>query len=84
MSTSYTDTLITSESATQPQLVIWGTNINIHKIKTKFQEFIKVYMVHDETEQKEFLNAGIDISEPYYPQRLEEVDFLFDACEQSQ
>ena len=73
MSTSFTDTLITSESANQPQLVIWGTNINVHKIKSRFQEFLRVYMIHDEQEQKEFLNAGIDISEPYYTQRLEEV-----------
>ena len=81
MSTSFTDTLITSESANQPQLVIWGTNINVHKIKTKFQEFLRVYIIHDEQEQKELLNAGIDISEPFYIQRLEEVKFLsFNCC----
>jgi hypothetical protein len=73
MSTSFTDTLITSESANQPQLVIWGTNINVHKIKSRFQEFLRVYIIHDEQEQKELLNAGVDISEPYYTQRLEEV-----------
>jgi predicted transcriptional regulator len=74
MSTScYTDTLATSESATQPQLVIWGTNINIHKLKTKFQEFLKVYTIHEEEEQKELTDAGIDVTEPYYVQKLEEV-----------
>jgi hypothetical protein len=78
MSTTLTDTLMTSESASQPQLVIWGTNINMHKVKIKFQEFIKVYMIHDENEQKELANEGIDISEPYYMQRLEEV-FIFKA-----
>lgn len=76
MSTSFTDTLITSESASQPQLVIWGTNINVHKIKVKFQEFLRVYIIHDENEQKELINAGIDISEPYYIQRLEEVNIF--------
>ena len=73
MTSTLTDTLMTSESASQPQLVIWGTNINMHKIKIKFQEFIKIYMLHDEAEQKEFANEGIDITEPYYMQRLEEV-----------
>ena len=79
MSTTLTDTLMTSESASQPQLVIWGTNINMHKVKIKFQEFIKVYMIHDENEQKELANEGIDISEPYYMQRLEEV-YIFKAA----
>lgn len=78
MSTGLTDTLMTSESASQPQLVIWGTNINMHKIKIKFQEFIKVYMIHDEHEQKELINQGIDVSEPYYMQRLEEMHLLED------
>jgi hypothetical protein len=74
--TGLTDTMMTSESANQPQLVIWGTNINMHKIKTKFQEFIKIYMIHDEQEQKDLANEGIDISEPYYMQRLEEVNIF--------
>jgi hypothetical protein len=64
---------MTSESASQPQLVIWGTNINMHKIKLKFQEFIKAYMIHDEQEQKDLINEGIDVTEPYYLQKLEEV-----------
>jgi len=67
---------MTSECSSQPQLVIWGTNINMHKIKIKFQEFIKIYMLHDEHEQKEFANEGIDITEPYYMQKLEEVTAL--------
>jgi hypothetical protein len=73
MSTTLTDTLMTSESASQPQLVIWGTNINMHKVKLKFQEFIKCYMVHDEQEQRDLMNEGIDVTEPYYMQKLEEV-----------
>ena len=73
MTSTLTDTLMTSEASSQPQLVIWGTNVNMHKVKIKFQEFIKVYMLHDEREQKEFANEGIDISEPYYMQKLEEV-----------
>lgn len=73
MSTGFTDTLITSESTGQPQLVIWGTNINMHKIKIKFQEFIKKYIIHDEQEQKDLLNEGFDVYEPYYMQKLEEV-----------
>jgi len=48
----------------------------MHKIKIKFQEFIKIYMLHDEHEQKEFANEGIDITEPYYMQKLEEVTAL--------
>jgi len=76
--TGLTDTLMTSESSAQPQLVIWGTNINMHKIKLKFQEFIKVYMIHDEHEQKELTNEGIDVSEPYYMQRLEEMHLIED------
>lgn len=76
MTSTLTDTLMTSECSSQPQLVIWGTNINMHKIKIKFQEFIKIYILHDETEQKEFGNEGIDITEPYYMQKLEEVFYL--------
>jgi len=76
MSTSQTDTMMTSEAGSAPQLVIWGTNINMHKVKVKFQEFIKAYMIHDETEQKELANEGIDVTEPYYMQRLEEVRTL--------
>ena len=45
----------------------------MHKVKVKFQEFIKAYMIHDEQEQKEVANEGIDVTEPYYMQRLEEV-----------
>jgi len=71
---------MTSESASQPQLVIWGTNINMHKIKIKFQEFIKAYMIHDEQEQKELANEGIDITEPYYMQRLEEMHLTEDPA----
>jgi len=71
-----TDMLMTSESASQPELVIWGTNINMHKVKVKFQEFIKIYLLHDEQEQKEFANEGIDITEPYYMQRLEEMHLI--------
>ena len=59
MTSATTDMLMTSESASQPQLVIWGTNINMHKVKIKFQEFIKIYLLHDEQEQKEFANEGI-------------------------
>lgn len=73
MTSTLTDTLMTSECSSQPQLVIWGTNINMHKIKIKFQEFIKIYLLHDEHEQKELANEGIDVTEPYYMQKLEEV-----------
>ena len=74
MSTAtYTDTLMTSESASQPQLVIWGTNINMHRVKMKFQEFIKCYLVHDEQEQRDLMKEGVDITEPYYMQKLDEV-----------
>lgn len=76
MSTSQTDTMMTSEAGSAPQLVIWGTNINMHKVKVKFQEFIKAYMIHDEQEQKELTNEGIDVTEPYYMQRLEEMHLI--------
>lgn len=74
--TTYTDTLMTSESASQPQLVIWGTNINMHRVKMKFQEFIKCYLVHDEQEQRELVKDGVDITEPYYMTKLDEVGFI--------
>jgi len=35
-------------------------------------------MIHDEHEQKELINQGIDVSEPYYMQRLEEMHLLED------
>ena len=58
-----------SENA--PQMVIWGTNVQIVDCKKKFTRFIQTFMDQELAEDEEF--EGLDHSRPYYEQRLHEI-----------
>ncbi|XP_055919895.1 DNA replication licensing factor MCM4 [Eupeodes corollae] len=64
----------TSEASTGPQLVIWGTNVVVSQCKTKFKNFLLRYIDPD-AEQDE-ISENIDVNEPLYLQKLEEIHTL--------
>ena len=61
-------------SASQAQLLVWGTNVVISECKTKFKNFILRY-IDPEAEQDE-IEEGMNLNEPLYLQKLEEVNSL--------
>ncbi|XP_064599538.1 LOW QUALITY PROTEIN: DNA replication licensing factor mcm4-B-like [Liolophura sinensis] len=65
---------ITSDSNAGPQLVIWGTDVVISHCKEKFKRFITKYVEQDVQTDEQF--DGMDISQPYYLQRLEEINII--------
>ena len=63
-----------SEAAPQgPQLVIWGTDVNVTECKDKFKTFILTY-TDPEAEEDERME-GMNSDEPLYLQKLDEVSF---------
>ena len=62
-----------SESA--PTMVIWGTDVSVNQVKSKFSKFISTFVAAD-LEEDENTNEGIDRDAPYYPQRLEEISMI--------
>uniref|UniRef100_A0A673X6H0 DNA replication licensing factor MCM4 n=1 Tax=Salmo trutta TaxID=8032 RepID=A0A673X6H0_SALTR len=64
------DGAVASEQAAGQKLVIWGTDVNVGTCKEKFQRFLQRFI--DPT-SKEDENAGLDLNEPLYMQKLEEV-----------
>ncbi|XP_026463702.1 DNA replication licensing factor MCM4-like [Ctenocephalides felis] len=62
-----------SESA-GPQLVIWGTNVVVNECKRKFKSFIERYI--DNTPEYDERSEGMDLNEPLYMQKLEEIKTL--------
>lgn len=54
-----------------PQLVIWGTDVDVNRCKERFKRFLERY-IDPSVEQDEKFD-GMDINEPVYLQRLEEV-----------
>ena len=59
-------------SSSAPHLVIWGTDVSVQVCKTKFKNFLKVFIDEDMDEEIE----GFDKDQPLYLQRLEEVKLL--------
>ncbi|XP_066289998.1 DNA replication licensing factor mcm4-A-like [Branchiostoma lanceolatum] len=61
---------VTSDQPSGPQLVIWGTDVVVSHCKDKFKRFLASYVVPslDEDEME-----GMDIKQPLYMQKLEEV-----------
>lgn len=53
------------------QLVIWGTNVVISRCKEQFKQFILRY-IDPEAEEDERME-GMNINEPLYLQKLDEV-----------
>jgi len=69
---------ITSEASAGPQLVIWGTDVVVSHCKEKFRRFISKFVDKEVAEDEAF--EGMDISQPYYLQRLEEVKSYSHCC----
>ncbi|KAI4485938.1 hypothetical protein M0804_006427 [Polistes exclamans] len=65
----------TSESEnTGPQLVIWGTNVVVNRCKEQFKRFV-LRFIDPEAENDE-LPENMNLSEPLYLQKLEEIHTL--------
>ncbi|KAL7984323.1 hypothetical protein Chor_002893 [Crotalus horridus] len=62
-----------SEHSVGQKLVIWGTDVNVASCKEKFQRFLQRFI--DPT-AKEEENIGLDLNEPLYMQRLEEINLI--------
>lgn len=65
---------VTSDPNAGPQLVIWGTDVVVSHCKEKFRRFILKYEDKNVAEDEMF--EGMDISQPYYLQRLEEINAI--------
>ena len=64
-------------TAAGPQLVIWGTDVVVNQCKEKFVRFLSRFI--DETVDEDERFDGMDVREPYYMQRLEEVQRMRDC-----
>ncbi|OCT76788.1 hypothetical protein XELAEV_18031991mg [Xenopus laevis] len=67
--------LVTSEQSLGQKLVIWGTDVNVATCKEKFQRFVQRFI---DPSAKEEDNVGLDLNEPIYMQRLEEINVVGD------
>lgn len=52
-------------------LVIWGTNVSVAECKKQFKQFILRYI--DPSVEKDEVAEGMNLNEPLYLQKLEEV-----------
>ena len=57
--------------------MIWGTDVVVSHCKEKFRRFILKY--EDKNVAEDELFEGMDINQPYYLQRLEEVIKISDV-----
>lgn len=65
----------TSESdTTGPQLVVWGTNVVINQCKEQFKLFFQQFI--DPDAENDELPENMNLSEPLYLQKLEEIHTL--------
>ncbi|XP_034039997.1 DNA replication licensing factor MCM4 [Thalassophryne amazonica] len=69
------DGALTSEPNAGQRLVIWGTDVNVGTCKEKFQRFLHRFIDPTSTEDE---NAGLDLNEPLYMQKLEEISVVGD------
>ncbi|XP_076470812.1 DNA replication licensing factor mcm4-like [Babylonia areolata] len=71
-------TTAVSEPATDApastQLVIWGTDVVVNQCKEKFIRFISRFVEKTMDDDEQF--DGMDIREPYYIQRLDEINAI--------
>ncbi|CAG5896624.1 unnamed protein product [Menidia menidia] len=70
-----TDGAVASEPNAGQRLVIWGTDVNVGTCKEKFQRFLQRFIDPTSTEDE---NAGLDLNEPLYMQKLEEISVVGD------
>ncbi|KAM3877301.1 DNA replication licensing factor mcm4-B-like [Diretmus argenteus] len=66
---------VTSSQGTGQKLVIWGTDVNVANCKEKFQRFLQRFTDPTANEDE---NAGLDLNEPLYMQKLEEISVVGD------
>ncbi|XP_062261237.1 DNA replication licensing factor MCM4 [Platichthys flesus] len=69
------DGAVASEQNAGQRLVIWGTDVNVAICKEKFQRFLQRFIDQTSTEDE---NAGLDLNEPLYMQKLEEISVVGD------
>jgi len=62
-------------SETAPTMVIWGTDVSVNQVKSKFSKFLTSFIPTDLADDEQTTD-GIDNSSPYYPQRLEEISMI--------
>ncbi|XP_035175284.1 DNA replication licensing factor MCM4 [Oxyura jamaicensis] len=65
--------LVASEQSLGQKLVIWGTDVNVTSCKEKFQRFLQRFI---DPLAKEDEDIGLDLNEPRYMQRLEEINMV--------
>uniref|UniRef100_A0A8C3BBQ2 DNA replication licensing factor MCM4 n=1 Tax=Cairina moschata TaxID=8855 RepID=A0A8C3BBQ2_CAIMO len=65
--------LVASEQSLGQKLVIWGTDVNVTACKEKFQRFLQRFI---DPLAKEDEDIGLDLNEPRYMQRLEEINMV--------
>jgi len=56
---------------TGPQLVVWGTDVVVSQCKEQFVKFMERYIDRNVASDEKF--EGMDMDEPIYMQKLEEV-----------
>ncbi|NXQ35819.1 MCM4 factor, partial [Alaudala cheleensis] len=66
------DIVATDQSLGQ-RLVIWGTDVNVATCKEKFQRFLQRFI---DPLDKEDEDIGLDLNEPRYMQRLQEINMV--------
>uniref|UniRef100_A0A8C3XUP3 DNA replication licensing factor MCM4 n=1 Tax=Chelydra serpentina TaxID=8475 RepID=A0A8C3XUP3_CHESE len=64
---------LANEQSLGQKLVIWGTDVNVASCKEKFQRFLQRFI---DPLAKEEENVGLDLNEPLYMQRLEEINMV--------
>lgn len=65
----------TSESENAgPNLVIWGTNVAVHRVKDQFKRFVSRFI--DPEAENDELPENMDLTEPLYLQKLNEIHTL--------
>ncbi|XP_068427083.1 DNA replication licensing factor MCM4 [Clinocottus analis] len=69
------DGAVANESNAGQRLVIWGTDVNVGTCKEKFQRFLQRFIDSSSSEDE---NAGLDLNEPLYMQKLEEISVVCD------
>ncbi|KAF4095643.1 DNA replication licensing factor MCM4 [Onychostoma macrolepis] len=67
------DAVAGSEQGAGQRLVIWGTDVNVGTCKEKFQRFLQQFTDPNSREDE---NAGLDLNEPLYMQKLDEISVV--------
>ncbi|KAK2527835.1 DNA replication licensing factor MCM4 [Columba livia] len=65
--------VVETEQSLGQKLVIWGTDVNVASCKEKFQRFLQTFI---DPLAKEDEDIGLDLNQPRYMQRLEEINMV--------